>query len=320
MKALEQSTSEEKMKDILKIENLIGNLDIPSENGSKLMHLAASDNSARVVTFLLKQEAKPSAINASGLLPVHCTVNSDAVEVVQVFHRHNPAILNKKIFDRNFESRLDQDKGASLIHLAVWKSAVQIIDYLVQVKPDCVNELCYFDEFDARGSSVIHLACDWLDVIGTAYYLPKTEKDESQRDYAEQKKTTIKMIKLFLKTCSKDILITAESGTVLPRIISLQDVELIKTIFEDRFKDETDFLEELANKLDKKGVAPVEVAVRMPNDPGKSEHILSLLLRHGAEIYPAYEAVMQVSDIKLLKILLNASRLKERERKDLVKK
>ena len=113
------------------------------------------------------------------------------------------------------------------------------------------------------------------------------------------------MIQLFLEKCSKEILITDGSGSVLHKLIQMRNLEAIKTIYTSRFKNETEFLKRFSNFVNKKKQTPIAAVVRMPNDPSKAAELFKLLLDHGAEIEPAMEAVIEVSDMNLLKIIID---------------
>lgn len=311
---------------ILQGENLTNRLDVADpQTGNRLLHVAITLPNAEVVKFLLKQKADYLLMNSANHLPLHLAIRRDDIEFVDAFIRFDPDLLSVKLLKTGNATAVRfgheegmTDQGESLLHCAVHFNSVKTVQYLVDQDPSCVNELCNYGKICQ--ASVIHLAIAAKQKITEEKAKPVQDNDEARNGSLDQRDQTIGMIKLFLAHCSKDVLVTDGSGTVLHNLIRLHDVELIKTIFDsDRFKDDQgQFLRGFANKKNKqlrneKSVAPVEVAVNLPNDTGKAQEILELLLLNGAEILPAYEAVMQVSDLKLLDIVL---KYMEREQPD----
>ncbi len=314
------SGNDEEMKKVLKNNSFpINSVDI--EQGNTLLHLAAKRKNVKVVEFLLKQGADPLIKNNDGILPIHVAVEEDAIDVLQAFTDHDGKLLNVKINDKN------ENKGVSLLHWAIIGVSTNVsmksIRFLVQKNPDCVNDLCYHKE--QQGASVIHLAFEKFDNSSEGEKLKdKTPDDKkskviksivekSESEAPKHLKDVTEIIKLFLENCSKEILITDGSGSVLHKLIQMGNLEAIKTIYTSRFENEVEFLKRLSNFETKKKQTPIAEVVRMSNDPSKAAELFKLLLDHGAAIEPAMEAVIEVSDINLLKIIIDHCEQSQRQ-------
>ncbi len=236
---LDAARDEDEMEKILEDENISLNIAEP-EKGFTLLHLASCSKreNPNLVEFLISREADPSIKNEAKYLPVHVAVAVDNVNALKSFVEDNEDILNVKIQkeDSNVEN------GESLLHFAITRLSMETIRYLIQKKPECVNELCSY--YPVREASVIHLA------YGLVIYDDKKQKksddiDNCDKDGAasnEPRKKVEEMVDMFLEHCSKDILITDGSGSVLYKLIEFNNEKAIRTIFENKFKNDHDFL------------------------------------------------------------------------------
>ena len=333
MEALERSGNEEEMKNVL-TNNTFQVNQVDTDVGNTLLHLAAKRKNAKIVDFLLnKQRANPRIQNQYGILPIHVAIDEDSVDVLQIFTDYDEDLLKVKILDEsdgnvkiiddsnvNVSPETDDNnksKGMSLLHYAIPRVSMNSIRFLVEQNPDCVNDICNFQQM--RGASVIHMAFIPLKIDDPSEAeklkdkMPNNKKskwksaggEEPEAAPPRQLKAVTAMIKLFLEHSSKDILITDGSGSVLFKLILMKNLEAIKTIYNSRFKNEKEFLKRLSNFKSKKGQTPIEEAVRMPNDPSQAAELFKLLLDNGADVSAAVEAVSDVSDIKLFKFFLD---------------
>lgn len=116
--------------------------------------------------------------------------------------------------------------------------------------------------------------------------------------------TDKKFLMFCTQHCSKDILITKEAGSVLHRLIRGKFTDAIKNLY-DKFKNDRDFLVELTNKRDKMGQSPIEAVVRMASEVNnETVEAFQLFLEYEAEVDDALEAAIDVSDLRLLKCLV----------------
>ena len=249
---LEAAKDGDEMKIIFKAENISPDI-AESEQGYTLLHVASVSKreNPTLVEFLLSLRANPDIKNNAGILPVHVAVAKDNVTALQSFVDDNEEILSLKIQ----KDGTNDGNGESLLHFAIVRSSMETIRYLIQKNPACVNDLCNYGQL--RGASVIHLAYALLELefknLELTYinsYEDKKQKksgdlhyyDKIWADQDEPRKTVEKMVDMFLEHCSKDILITDESGSVLHKLIKFKNEKAIRTIFEERFKDDDEFL------------------------------------------------------------------------------
>ena len=239
-------------------------------------------------------------LNSKHELALHLAICRNNTDFLDAFIQFDRKLLEVKIM-KNEDSTVagfGQDEGQSLLHYAIICNSDNAIEYLVDQDNNCVNELCNYGT--VCQASVIHLAYA-AHVMKTRN---KEEEDELQYRLVREVKPTVGNIKLFLEHCSTDILITKKSGSVLFQLIKLGAVDLIETIFNDRFKDETEFLEKFANMKDKNGNPPIFAALKNLSNSYKSAALVKLLIAHKANVEDVVlDMIREAADLKLLQVL-----------------
>ena len=253
-------------------------------------------------------------LNSKHELALHLAICRNNTDFLDAFIQFDRKLLEVKIM-KNEDSTVagfGQDEGQSLLHYAIICNSDNAIEYLVDQDNNCVNELCNYGT--VCQASVIHLAY-------AAYAKKVRDEDLQDKEKAEVQLRSVKLmmqrfeteqniranIKLFLTYCSKDILITEKSGSVLFLLIKLQALDLIETIFNDRFKGETEFLVKFATTKDHNGKSPMSAASYF-FDIDILEDIFEILLAHGAIAKPADLVMFQSAyrDTDVLRTLRHA--------------
>ena len=295
-----------------------------TESGKSLLHVAVELKKTKVVEFLLGGDADPWAKDSAGFTPIGRSVVLKDLDTLKVFDKFDKKLLDVMI------SSAEEPEDVPLIHLAVEHGATEIVGYLISRNPECVNQIC-------RGDSVVHLLCSKLrsgghapledeipenllkgrppkKATGDSKNATKTVADDPE---AQNKKLIEAMILLVLGHCSKDILITKKSGSVLHSLIQIGFVKGIELIYE-RFKEDKEFLKTLTNSVVKRKPPPIEAVVRIAYDINdKIVNLYRLFLDNEADLESAFEAAIDVSELRLLQLALE--RVDEHKRQDWVR-
>ena len=268
---------------------------------------------ANVVEFLLRRRADPLAKDSDGYYPIGRSVAFNDVATLKVFDEFDENLLTEKISSKNGSEELP------LIFVSFAFGAKEAMEYLVSQNPDCVNQIY-------RGSSLVQSLCSKLksgdhgpleDEIPENQVKVKPAK-RSKADQKEKKtgskvvedpkakfiKLFEEMITLVLENCSKDILITEKSGSVLPSLIRINHFTGIKLIYQ-RFKEDKDFLKTFTNSLDRKKQPPIGAVVQIANHINDDiVDLFRLFLDQGANLESAFDAAIDVSELGLLQLAL----------------
>ena len=223
-------------------------------------------------------------LNSKHQLALHLAIYNDDIKLLDAFIQFDRELLKVKLWK----------KGQSLLHYAVLRNANKAIEYLVEQDHNCVNELWNYGA--VCQASVIDLAYE-------AYRkITRKEGLYAETIFFVQQQTTVRNMRLFLEYCSKDILITEKSGSVLFILIEIGAVDLIETIFNGRFKDETEFLKKFATTTDQNEQSPILVTLKNVSD---SADLVKILLDHGADANEpgVLEIIRKNSDINLLRVV-----------------
>ena len=319
---LDESPDDKGMDSILARENF-GVYEKETESGKSLLHVAAELMNTKVVDFLLRRRADPLAKDSDGYYPIIRSVTFNDVATLKVFDEFDENLLNVKISSPTVTEEIP------LVRVAIVYGAKEAMEYLVSRNRDCVNQVY-------RGNSLVQLLCSKLrsgDHGPLEYEIPENQAKvkPAKRSKADQKekktgtkvvedpkaKSIKEMITLVLENCSKDILIIEKSVSVLPNLIQIGHFKGIKLIYQ-RFNEEKDFLKTFTNSLDSKKQPPIGAVVRIANHINDDiVDLFRLFLDHEADLESAFEAAIEVSELRLFQVALE--RCHEEEGNDRVR-
>ena len=330
-----QNVSSERIHDaLLNISD--GGFDLNSfarDTKNTLLHAACSvPNGHKILIEMLKPDIMAIGINTNPEnidleLPIHVALKYDHALSVETLLIHDNLLLYVVCQD-----------GFGLIHKAAKYLAVESIQVLVLYDPYSVNTTPKNDAF--KDASVIHIA---IGSYRLCQSLGDEHNDNYRSRNKISDITTIhKVTSFFLERCSQNMIVR-NGRSLVHQMIEITDIDGLNIVFK-RFQKERKFVNDFVNRphhltgrsalmtaieknqidiamlllenyadpnakmesvRDNRGQMVSERAIQLSSEPKYVAPLLKSLIKHGAEIEPALEAVIDVADITLARVIFD---------------
>ena len=330
-----QNASSEKIHDaLLNISD--GGFDLNSSaQGSKntLLHAACSvPNGYKILIEMFKPDIMALGIqtnpeNADLELPIHVALKYDHSLSVETLITHDHLLLYVVCQD-----------GFGLIHKAAKYLAVESIKVIVLHDPHSVNTFPRNEAF--KDASVIHIAIGSYRLCQS--HGDQHNDDYRSRNKISQIATIHNVTSFFLERCSQSMIVR-NGRSLVHQMIEIEDIEGLNIVFR-KFQKERKFVNDFVNRphhltgrsalmtaieknqidiamlllenyadpnakietvQDNRGQMASERAIQLSYEPKEVAPLLKSLIKHGAEIIPALEAVIDVADVTLARIIFD---------------
>jgi ankyrin repeat protein len=122
-----------------KLQKLGADLDLPDEDGFRLLHKASKAGDSDVVSYLLNSEVDVDSETREGLPPIFYAVYGNHKEIVLQLLEHSCKV------------NVQDSSGNTLLHIAVANGCQEIVKYLLKAG-------CNVNDQNNSGNTVLHLA------------------------------------------------------------------------------------------------------------------------------------------------------------------
>ena len=330
-----QSMSSEKIRDTL-ITLSDGDFNLSSgalDSNNTLLHGVCSvPMGHRILVEVLRLDVMKLGINTNAEnnqleLPIHIAIKHDHAYCVELLLNHDNSLLHVIYKD-----------GFGIIHKASQHLSIASIQVIVKFDPTSVNTSPNHVAF--KDASVIHIAIGSYCLKQSKK--AQINQDKETEIINNDRKAICKISSFFLERCSRNMMVR-NGRSVIHQMIEIEDIEGLKIVFR-RFQKERNFIHDFVNSpdhetgrsalmtvidkqcidiamlllengadpnarteamLDNRGQLVSERAVQLNLRPKDVAPLLSLLIKHGAEIIPALEAVIDVADITLARAIFD---------------
>ena len=276
------------------------------------IHIAIKYDHVRCVELLLQYDKSLLySFDKKGFGLIHKASQHLAINSIRLLRSMDPGSINTYPKNKDFSS-------ASVLHIAI-------------------------GSYQALGQHIITDHTQTTKLISDQQLLRQISRVSSNKKMTLQNMIIFDINSIFLEVCSKDILAPRNNSSVIHKLIDIQDIDGIKLILK-RFESDSEFVPSFINAPnlttekspllkaidlnhidiatllvrnganpnsqitstgDHRGYTATERAIQLCRDPHDVEPLLRELIKQGAEILPALEAVIDTGDISLARAIFD---------------
>ena len=159
-------------------------VNVQNKNGDSPLHIACYNRALDIIKFLLQQRCDPRVQNKRGQSPQTIPLNEDGDLLLHLTCQWGDVnIVRNLICEQHCDMNVKRSKnGDSPLHIACYKKALDIIEFLLQQRCDTTvrnkrDQCPQTIALNEDGDLLLHIACQWGDVDIVRYLVCKQHCD-----------------------------------------------------------------------------------------------------------------------------------------------